>query len=246
MTSQKQFEIAQALTEVLADIVAIQADLAGLTSRRDELLSQLTGAGNVPAPQSSTDSDKPLPTGDSAKSREPTPQITPISELPSTPPRVLKPLHTAVGGPLDPLANGQIDGDLTTYMNPPELPGAAAFDNAIKGKRRKRTPVEPQPDITPEQQTEYEKMDELYNAGEEKASDAQKRMIFALLGTEHGIANDEDKKAVIVGIIKQQHNGWVLESTKDLSKTWATGVIDYLKKAKAADLAKFYADIEPF
>jgi hypothetical protein len=130
------------------------------------------------------------------------------------------------------------------------LEGAKNFDDAMAGKPVKSSPKKAAPDpaqpITAAEQAEYEKIDDLYSAGVEPATDGQKRMIFAMLGSTHNIVSDVDKKAVIVGIIKEHHNGWVLESTKDLSKVWATDVIDYLKKHSSADLKKFYANAEPF
>lgn len=115
-----------------------------------------------------------------------------------------------------------------------------------KPKTRAKKPVEPTPDITPEAQADYEKQDELYGAGVESMTLAQGRMIFAVLQSDHGFTNDVDKKAVIAGIIAKLHNGWKLESTKDLSKVWAKDVIDYLQTHSTADLQEFVQDAQPF
>lgn len=86
-----------------------------------------------------------------------------------------------------------------------------------------------------------------YDAAVEKASAAQKRMIFGMLGNDFKIVSDADMKAIIIGICAELHYGVRLESIgKELSKAWATDVIDYLKKAKPADLKKFLAKSEPF
>lgn len=78
----------------------------------------------------------------------------------------------------------------------------------------------------------------LYNEGVEKRSDAQMRMIFALLGN-HGITDETEMKQVIWAIVAKQHNGETLESTKDLSKVWATNLIDELNKAKPGELNQY-------
>lgn len=100
----------------------------------------------------------------------------------------------------------------------------------------KKAGVEPVPDITPEAQADYEQQDELYAAGIEKITDAQGRMIFALL---KDIDGDVAKKSIIKGIIAEQHHGWRLESTKDLSKVWAGDVITYLQNHTTEQLQQF-------
>ncbi len=85
----------------------------------------------------------------------------------------------------------------------------------------------------------------VYEAGLPKITDAQGRMIFAMLTNNHAILADEDKKAVIRGIVKEEH-GVDIESTKDLSKVWAGDVINYIQKAKTDDLKKFWENEEAF
>lgn len=76
----------------------------------------------------------------------------------------------------------------------------------------------------------------LYDAGVEKRSQSQMNMIFALLA-KFDIKDEPSMKAALWGIIKQQHGDMVVpESTKELSKAWASGVIDYLTKATKKDL----------
>ncbi len=85
----------------------------------------------------------------------------------------------------------------------------------------------------------------VYEAGLPKVTEAQGRMIFALLTNDHAILADEDKKAVIRGIVKEEH-GVDIESTKELSKVWAGDVITYIQKAKTEDLKKFWEKEEAF
>lgn len=85
----------------------------------------------------------------------------------------------------------------------------------------------------------------VYEAALPKITEAQGRMIFALLTNDHAILADEDKKAVIRGIVKEEH-GVDIESTKDLSRVWAGDVITYIQKAKTEDLKKFWEKEEAF
>lgn len=140
-----------------------------------------------------------------------------------------------------------------------DLPGAKAFDTFISGdpvlgqearaavkgnvKALKEAKGTPLPVLTPEQEAAQKDAMELYEAGVEKRSDAQLRMIFALLGN-HDIKTEQEQKDVIWGIIGEQHAGHTLSSTKDLSKVWATGLIDKLNKAKPGELDKYLK--EPF
>ncbi len=100
--------------------------------------------------------------------------------------------------------------------------------------------VSPQPPDEPKQ-TADEAM-ALYEAGVEKMTTAQSRMIWALLSKNHGV-DEENAKRVIRGIVAQQHLGATLESTKDLSKAWAIDLITYLQEHPTKDLEKW---IVPF
>jgi hypothetical protein len=86
---------------------------------------------------------------------------------------------------------------------------------------------------------------EVYEAALPKITEAQGRMIFALLTNNHAIVPDEDKKAVIRGIVKEEH-GVEIKSTKELSKVWAGDVITYIQKAKTEDLKKFWENEQAF
>lgn len=84
---------------------------------------------------------------------------------------------------------------------------------------------------TPEEQAKVEAdaMD-VYEANVDPATTAQKKMIFGILSKQFGIKGDDELKQAIVAIIAHQHHGIKLESiSKELSKVWAGGVIDYLE-----------------
>lgn len=76
---------------------------------------------------------------------------------------------------------------------------------------------------------ETEAMD-VYEANVEPATTAQKKMIFGILSKQFGIKGDDELKQAIIALVAHQHHGYKLESiSKELSKAWAGGVIDYLE-----------------
>jgi len=101
---------------------------------------------------------------------------------------------------------------------------------------------EPEPEEP--KQTPAEAM-AVYDAAMPKITESQARMIFGMLTRDHGIVPVEDKKAIIHGIVKEEH-GVEIESTKELSKVWAGDVITHIQKAKTEDLMKYLEKVEPF
>lgn len=161
--------------------------------------------------------------------------------------------------PTDPLSNyNEFDRALSrgevpvtpgviAALTAPALAGDAPDKEAIRSNLDALHALEGQPvrtvELTPEQAEAQRKAIELYEAGIEKRSDAQMRMVFALLGN-HDIRNEAEQKDVIWGIIAEQHHGETLSSTSELSKVWATDLIGFLNTAKSGELNKFLK--EPF
>lgn len=97
---------------------------------------------------------------------------------------------------------------------------------------------------TPEEQARIEaEAMSVYDANVDPASNKQKAMIFAMLASDFNVLDNTDQKAVIVGIIEQLHGVKIDKISKELSKAWAGDTIDWLIKAKPADVSKW---IVPF
>jgi hypothetical protein len=118
---------------------------------------------------------------------------------------------------------------------------AASLDGGIDEAAAIPTPaLEVEPDPTPKEPgKELDDALNLYDATYERRTDSQMRMIFGLLNKEHGIKDEVEQKAVIVGITAKLHEGEIIGSTKDLSKQWAGDIIDYLQKHSTEEVKTF-------
>ncbi len=72
----------------------------------------------------------------------------------------------------------------------------------------------------------------------EKISADQLRKLFATLGG-HGIKDEDTAKLVIKGYIKQ-HHGLELESTRDVPKGYAVGMIDEFENSTKDEILEKY------
>jgi hypothetical protein len=122
------------------------------------------------------------------------------------------------------LAELEASGELPTEPLPGQLTDAEVTAQAEEAKQPKPTEAEAMAD---------------YEANVDPASAPQRNMIFGILGKQFGIKDPAEVKQVIKSILASQHHGETIESiSKELSKEWAKGLIDYLTTAKQADVMK--------
>lgn len=126
-----------------------------------------------------------------------------------------------------------------THDAPETTETVEPVDNTTKPKRKARTaPMRPESTATDADREEWRKQDE-FMVGVDPISDAQLRKIFATLGG-LGIKDNDTQKQIIYGLIADQHDGYIIKSTTELSKAWAIGLIDVLEKSRADDLLLKY------
>lgn len=233
-----ELDLAQELVELLQQMDLVKSEMETavkayqeLDVRRLEILTSLNdGAGKkaktAPKPKAKEPDKTVIDNGTSVVELETEPVRTTAGEM----------FDKALAGKITPATAAKIatDAKLTPDVQ-------AAIQGNITALREQAD--KPVPEPTPEQQAAEKEAMELYEAGVEKRSDAQMRMIFAILGN-HNLRGENEQKQVIWGVIAEQHHGETLDSTKNLSKAWATGLIDFLNKAKPGTLNKYLK--EPF